>query len=284
MWTALDVFIGLTLSYALISLFCSIVQEFIAQALDSRGKLLVEALKTVNMRSVIANASVGLVKNPGWLIRLPWLTTWGSHSASSGLRSRIDTFVDNITGGRRLPHDISPANLANTLIQSSNLLVGGKVDPNFDSIVQGMKLPKNLEARLLTLSHTARQDVNAVKKEIESWFGDFTTQVQHWYTRRAQASSLVIGLFVAAWLNIDTISIAQTLYHDSAKRDAVVRIASQLDENGKIENCPEATAAPSDAPIELKSAAGKVKILHARDDSGASAELVDDAGLLQNSN
>ena len=158
-----------------------------------------------------------------------------------------------------MPHDISPANLANTLIQSSNLLVGGKVDPNFDSIVQGMKLPKNLEARLLTLSHTARQDVNAVKKEIESWFGDFTTQVQHWYTRRAQASSLVIGLFVAAWLNIDTISIAQTLYHDSAKRDAVVRIASQLDENGKIENCPEATAAPSDAPIELKSAAGKVK-------------------------
>ena len=144
MWTALDVFIGLTLSYALISLFCSIVQEFIAQALDSRGKLLVEALKTVNMRSVIANASVGLVKNPGWLIRLPWLTTWGSHSASSGLRSRIDTFVDNITGGRRLPHDISPANLANTLIQSSNLLVGGKVDPNFDSIVQGMKLPKNI--------------------------------------------------------------------------------------------------------------------------------------------
>lgn len=241
MWTALDVFIGLALSYALISLFCSIIQEFLAQALDSRGKLLVEALKTVNLGKVISNASAGLVKNPGWLMRLPWLTSWGSSSAPSKLGSRTDTFVDRITGGRRLPHDVSPANLANALVQGSSLLVAGVVAPNFDQVVQGMNLPRNLESRLLTLSHTARQDVSAVKKEIESWFGDFTTQVQHWYTRRAQAASLVIGMLVAVWLNVDTVNMAKTLYHDSAKRDAVVRIAAQLDKTGKVENCPESS-------------------------------------------
>lgn len=213
MWIALDIFIGLTLCYALISLFCSVIQEFIAQALDSRSTLLADALKDANLRTVIDNAAASLVKNPSWLMRLPWLTA----------------FVTRKTGGPRLPHDISPANLSMALLEGKPLVVSGAVAANFDATVRGMNLPKSLESRLLRLSATARQDVDAVRNEIEIWFTDFVAQVQHWYVRRAQVASLIIGLLVALCLNVDTIEIAKTLYHEPAKREAVAKLAVQID-------------------------------------------------------
>jgi hypothetical protein len=239
MWMALDIFIGLTLCYALISLFCSVIQEFIAQALDSRGKLLVEALKGVNLHDVILKAEAGVVKNPGWLLRLPWLTRWGASSVVSDWRTKINAMVDKNTGGVRLPHDISAANLTQSLIEGTGLITNGSVNNNFDATVQNMNLPKALASRLLGLSTTARQNVDVVKKEIETWFADFMDQVQHWYIRRAQAASMIIGFAVALSLNVDTVEIAKTLYHQPAKREAAVKLAAQVDKNGSSTICPE---------------------------------------------
>jgi hypothetical protein len=249
MWMALDIFIGLTLCYALISLFCSVIQEFIAQALDSRGKLLVEALKGVNLHEVIQKAETGVVKNPGWLLRLPWVTRWGGTAVaapavpSPDWREKLNNMVDKNTGGPRLPHDISPANLALALIEGSGLITSGVVTSNFDATVQGMNLPKALKSRLLALSADARENVDRVKKEIETWFTDFMAQVQHWYIRRAQAASMIIGLLVALSLNVDTIEIAKTLYHQPAKREAVVKLAAKIDASGESALCAEAKVA-----------------------------------------
>ena len=243
MWMALDIFIGLTLCYALISLFCSVIQEFIAQALDSRGKLLVEALKGVNLQAVIDKAEAGVVKNPGWLLRLPWLTRWGKTVTSAATapdwRTKLNTFIDEKTGGPRLPHDISPANLAVALVDGTGLITFGAVNQNFDATVQGMNLPKALESRLLGLSAGARQNVDVVKQEIEAWFSDFMAQVQHWYVRRAQAASLIIGLLVALCLNVDTLEIAKILYQQPAKREAAVKLAERINDSGNSVMCPE---------------------------------------------
>lgn len=245
MWIALDIFIGLTLCYALVSLFCSVVQEFIAQALDSRGKLLVEALKDASLQTVITKAEANLVPNPGWLIRVPWLTKWGSFGPSAAWRKKLSQWVDSFTGGRRLPHDISAANLATALIDGGSLVASGQVNANFETVVKDLDLPAGLKSRLLGLSATARANVDEVKQEIEKWFADFIAQVQHWYVRRAQAASLIIGFLVALCLNIDTIHIAKTLYHEPAKRDAVVKLAVQVDKQGQGVICPDAASAKS---------------------------------------
>ncbi len=142
---------------------------------------------------------------------------------ASNWASKLDDYVDEKTGVFRLPHDISPANLAIALVQGSPILTAGSNNQNFDTTVQGMALPKSLESQLLTLSATARGEADVVKKEIEAWFDDFMAQVQHWYARRAQVSSLIVGLFVAVFLNVDTIAMGKTLYYDSAKREAVVK-------------------------------------------------------------
>ena len=65
MWTALDIFIGLALCYALISLFCTAIQEFIAQALDSRGKLLVQALHSIDFAKLVEKLGTNFLANPG---------------------------------------------------------------------------------------------------------------------------------------------------------------------------------------------------------------------------
>jgi hypothetical protein len=109
---------------------------------------------------------------------------------------------------------------------------------------------------LLHLSATARQDVDSVRKEIQIWFTDFVAQVQHWYVRRAQAASLIIGLLVALCLNVDTIEIAKTLYHEPAKREAVAKLAVQIDkgESGGSKSvvCPGGENATKDTKGDIK--------------------------------
>lgn len=250
MWTVLDIFIGLALCYALISLFCSVIQEFIAQALDSRGKLLVEALKDAKLNKVITSAQANLVKNPGWLFRIPWFTNWGSFTQSGVLRKGVGEQLDEITGGRRLPHDVSAADLTNALLNGSTLIAQGKVATDFDNTVSAMALPDGLKSRLLNLSAAVRADVDMVKKEIEQWFGDFIGQVQHWYVRRAQAMSMVIGFVVAAGLNVDTIDIATTLYHDPAKRESSVKLAAQVvEKDGDSTLCKAKASAEKPKPV-----------------------------------
>ncbi len=119
------------------------------------------------------------------------------------------------------------------------------VNTHFETAVEGMNLPAGLKSRLLGLSATARANVDEVTQETEKWFADFITPVQHWYVRRAQAASLSIGLLVALYLNNDTIDIAKTLYHEPAKRDAVVRLAVEADKQGQCVMCPDATNARS---------------------------------------
>jgi hypothetical protein len=67
-----------------------------------------------------------------------------------------------------------------------------------------------------------------VSKEVTAWYEGFIAQVEHWYTRRAQAISLVIALVAAAAFNVDTMRIGRELYASSALRDQAVAGAAEI--------------------------------------------------------
>ena len=330
MWTALDIFIGLALCYALISLFCTAIQEFIAQMLDSRGKLLVRALASIDFERLIEKLSTNFLANPGWLGSLLSPTkqlkssdadkkTHGDSAkawffkrlmtdltradvakdlpnAAGQITERksaltsvevIDKFdipvrlkarlralseearndVDKVKAAvekwfgdflpqgkppkgrlsKRLMTDPTPENLAKTISSGMGLIADGKSALTSDVAINNLEVPDGLKARLLALSDAARIDVDKVNAEVQKWCGDFLAEVNHWFTRRAQIASLLIGFGVALALNVDTIELATKLNNDPVLREAAVKAAGKLVADGKLKDCPDPTSAAGNA-------------------------------------
>ena len=249
MWTALDIFIGLALCYALISLFCTAIQEFIAQMLDLRGKLLVRALKSIDFPALVEKLGTNFLANPAWVAStlLPTSPTSQAKSleeqkarsaSANGWGSKNWARLTNFVLGRRLMADPTAENLAMTISSGMKLIVNGKAAIADDTTIDALPVPEGLKARLRALSTTARDDVDKVKVEVEKWCGDFLAEVNHWFTRRAQVVSLIIGFAVALALNVDTIEIATKLNNDPVLRDAAVKAAGKLVADDKLKDCP----------------------------------------------
>jgi hypothetical protein len=210
MWSALDVAVGLTLTYALIAVVCTAIQEFIAQLFNSRGKMLAQLLAQQNLGDVHAAIANGLTKNPGFLA-----------NKTSGTK-----------GSAHAPHYIPAGEFVGA--------VYAKVKVASDQaklVVDG--LPDGLKTRLEALNLDPQKSADQIKLAIEQWYGDFMDQVNHWYTRRAQVISLVIGIAVAFALHVDTFRIARTLYADEAIRTEMVKLAKGYDAGTGASLCAE---------------------------------------------
>ena len=270
MWTALDIFIGLALCYALISLFCTAIQEFIAQIFDWRGKLLVRALYSVDFEKLVEKLGTNFLANPGNLGSWRSGTSQKTSLEPKSLEPQKDTSGSPATDSdqskppiliqsRRLMADPTPENLAKTISSGMGLIANGASELKSDGAINNLKVPDGLKARLLALSDDARKDVDKVKAEVEKWCGDFLAEVNHWFTRRAQVVSLMIGFAVALALNVDTIEIATKLKNDPVAREAAVKTAEKLVADGKLKDCPRPNdpAAKSDADAKKKGASHK---------------------------
>ena len=252
MWTALDIFIGLALCYALISLFCTAIQEFIAQMLDLRGALLVQALHSINFAKLAEKLGTNFLANPGnlgsWqsgtpqiLSRTPQEVIGASKPPANDPLKIAPEAKKILVPNRRLMSDPTPENLAKTISSGMNLIKEGVSALTSDTAINELEIPDGLKARLLALSEEARKDVDKVKAEVEKWCGDFLAEVNHWFTRRAQVVSLIIGFAVALALNVDTIELATKLSNDPVLREAAVKVAGQLVADGKLKDCPKLT-------------------------------------------
>lgn len=272
MWTALDIFIGLALCYALVSLFCSALQEFIAQAFNSRGKFLVEALKTVRLDGLTNLMQPDLVNNPGMLFANLFKKGWGvvgkattasaaEKAGSDVARIQQDIIKTNdstataalaraqqVASQWRLPHDIPADVFARALLARFNLLANGELAEGFKMKVEIAALPPALQARLVGLIDAKQASVDTVISGVSEWYKGFTAQVEHWYTRRSQVVSLLIGLAVAVVLNVDTFAIVKSLRDDPAKRAAVVEYAKTVSDDGGLAKCPVPAAGTVPAP------------------------------------
>jgi hypothetical protein len=246
MWTALDVFIGLTLCYALVSLICTVIQEFMAQLFDSRGKLLREALSKIKLDSLIKDLGESASANPGGLSKLP-----GAGAIMKSLASDPESTVDDANAKPhwierifrpRFTHNLDAKSMAIGAISHFNLLSDGDAKLKTDAQIKDLKLPKPLELRLLALSSDARKSVETINREVAAWSEEFLGNVAHWFTRRAQIWSLVIGMAMAFALNVDTIKIANALYSNDAAREAAVAVAKKYTADGKLEGCPDPLA------------------------------------------
>ena len=93
---------------------------------------------------------------------------------------------------------------------------------------------KSLDTLLIGIEDKAGEAADKIaeaKTRVESWFNNSMERLGGAYKRRMQVVAIVIGITVAAALNVDTGAIVTSLWKDPAIRQAVVTQASQLQES-----------------------------------------------------
>lgn len=109
------------------------------------------------------------------------------------------------------------------------------------ALAENTQITEQVRRGLIPLVDAAGNDVAKVRENIETWYNASMDRVSSWYKRRAQVTILIIGLFVAITVNVDTVTIAKRLSTDKALRESLVA-ASQAYAQA------HATASPTPKP------------------------------------
>ncbi|MEO5815958.1 MAG: hypothetical protein ABIT20_11830 [Gemmatimonadaceae bacterium] len=140
--------------------------------------------------------------------------------------------------GRALPSYVPARNFADTLIdlairgpvKSEYAIMQTDAVPSVASLranVGRLRSPQLIRAVLTAMDH-AGNDMNVVRQNIQTWFDSGMDRVSGQYKRHTHFWLFVIGLVLAAGLNVNAIAITNHLARNKAVREALVARASEV--------------------------------------------------------
>jgi hypothetical protein len=237
---ALDLALGMSFVFLLLSLLASAIQEWIASLLALRSATLEKGLRSmldsdgqvppgvsypqlthgIPARNLVDE----LYAHP--LIRALYKDTWWPLARSS-----------TAFGGARLPSYISPRAFALALSDTiAPTAYAPEVFPpataSYDVLaaVRGavleMNVPNGVKHRLVVLIDDARGDVDEFRNRLEAWFDDTMARVSGWYKRQTQLILAGLAVLVTITLNANTLTIGDQLWRNPTVRAAVVAAAT----------------------------------------------------------
>jgi hypothetical protein len=193
----IDVSIGIILMYLLLSLICTIVNEFAAGLMRLRAKTLATGLRN-------------LIDDPNLL------TAFQGHGLIAG-QTRV---------ARGQPSYLAGRTVALALIDC--------LDPNkpvalvSEVVTAASNLPpSNVRDAILTAAAAAGNDIEKLRTAMAQWFDDSMDRLSGVFKRYAHWLSLAIGLLIAIALNADTFAVANSLWHDGALRAQIAASAGR---------------------------------------------------------
>ncbi len=235
----LEVGIGLTFFYLLLSVMCSAIQEWISGLLALRGE---------NLRKGIANLLHDReIKGAGALLF--------SHPLIKSLAKPSRSYT--IMGEKqRRPSYIPPKLFTSVLLDlladqdHGRHIVGDDLKGLIESISEESWVTGDLKRTLTVFANEAANDLDKFRDRIEEWYSDCMDRVSGWYKRKAQAIIFGISLTLAFAINADTLTVVSTLWNDSALRTRITYLAettvSPDEQKGQDQGEIESAAAPKE--------------------------------------
>ena len=197
----LDVAIGLALTYMLLGLIASALQESVAVVLKWRGRQLRDGITNLLAGDgAVAGAAAALARDVH------------AHALVQG------------TSGSGLPSYVSARNFTLALF---DVLSAGTQAAAFGQIERGVAALPDCRAKqsLAALIVRANGDLNALRSSVETWYDDAMDRLSGDYKRWSHYFALVFGLAVAVVFNVDSINLAHSLWEDPSLRAAYVAAA-----------------------------------------------------------
>jgi hypothetical protein len=229
----LEVSIGLVFVFLLISLILTAVMESVEVITKSRATDLEKALSEL----LADRDGTGLRKK---LYEHPLIAAMyaGDYAAT-----RFDADGKKVGGGsRQSPSYIPRQQFALALL---DLARAGEVEG---------KVHEALE----TMRQSVGGDIERLRTEVESWYDGAMQRASGWFRRRKQFLLFWIGLFVAVALNVNAVTIAQSLATNAALRQAVTTLAEK-----SADTLAPALAESPDGTLN-EAAAEQARVLHAQ--------------------
>jgi hypothetical protein len=253
---ALDVAIALALMYLMLSLLCTIINEFIAsKLLGLRAASLASGLQQIlddplvrqkfYGHGLIAGSTNAVAKSDNLLMPLIWnrgdlpaavnsLATPGAAAAPAAGPNAVPqappaagpNTVPQAPSPEDHPSYISSSNFASALLGS---LDTGKPIPVFADVVTAVTAmsPSNLRSALLSALTAAQGDLDSFRKNVANWFDDSMERLSGAYKRHLKLISILVGIVVAVVFNADSFRVASTLWTDPVLRAQVVATAAE---------------------------------------------------------
>lgn len=227
-FSALEVVIGLSFLYFVLSLVCSTVCEAIASKLGWRAKMLEQAVLNLLSGSDHITASGRSLATQFWDNPLVQALSRPQKPGSSGasrpsyIPSRI--FVSALVDLGASTH----LERAHAGKQPTAKAVTGV---ELLDAIQGIDNEKIRHA-LLTIYRDADGQAVRFRRGAEQWFDDSMERVSGWYRRHVQRVLWIAAAVLVIALNVDTIQVGKVLWTDDAARAAVVARAEKVANQG----------------------------------------------------
>src|SRR5215467_1352300 len=201
--TTLDIALGITFLYLLLSLVVTAVQEVIETLIKLRAAHLAKGIEKLLGSSMAKN----FFANPLIMAFSP--NQW-------------------FGPGTRKPSYIPSRAFAVTVL---DLIAPAKISDvrKIDDVRTGVsKLPDgDLRRSLTLLMDESEQRLDAFEHALEGWFNGQMDRVTGWYKRKVQLIVMAIALVMTVGLNADSIAIVKRLSNDSALRASLVTLAQE---------------------------------------------------------
>ena len=193
-----DVALGLTLLYSVLSLVASVVKEWVSTLFSLRAK---------NLR-----------KGIGTLIGNDYAEQLYGHP-----------LVNTLAKGKKKPSYIGSDTFASALVdllaqdEDGNLVVA--MENKAAKLVDRVGDDSELKAPLRAMANLGAEKVDDLRHQVAGWFDEGMNRVSGWYRRQTQLIIFAIGAVVAVSANASTVHVVQDLWRDDALRYAIAQEA-----------------------------------------------------------
>lgn len=200
--TVLDVVLGITFVYLLLSVICSTLKEWISGMFDMRANTL-----EIGIKRLLVDDNVR--------------KQFYAHPIISGLSK------ETTSNGVVKPSYIAATDFAGALIDV--LAPAGRGPTTFTGLRSTIEaLPdENTRRTLLVLIDKSEGDVTLARKNVEAWFDSSMERVSGWYKRKIQKIIIGLAFIITVISNADTFVIVDALWKQPAIRQGVASAAEK---------------------------------------------------------
>ncbi|MEM6841087.1 MAG: hypothetical protein AAF632_02570 [Bacteroidota bacterium] len=225
----LDVAIGMTFIFLLLSLICTALNEIIETYLKKRAVDLERGIRTLLQDS----DGKGLASK---LYNHPLISGLFKGEYDPNKIKKNGEYKSRCT----LPSYIPSQNFAIALMDAVGLAsVDNKVSPqalkSLKDTIGGIE-KESVKKALLALANNTGDNIDKFRTNIEAWYDSSMDRVAGWYKRRAQIITFCLGLFLAVALNADSIAIFKSLTNNPALRSSLIAASQELIDSQNEEN------------------------------------------------
>lgn len=218
----LEIAIGMVFVYLSLSLVCSGINEWIASIFQLRAELLEKWLEEQLTKQPTGAALPGATDTD-------YITKFKEHPLIKALYQQAPS--SNKPPANRLMGALFRASRKPSYIPSRTFALAmldmvAPVDRATGSrtlTTVGTPLDQTMQA----LIDDAGTDAETIRQNIEKWFNDAMERLSGWYKQRTKLLILVLSIAVTLALNVNSIQVFNSLYHDGTVRAAVVAAAQQ---------------------------------------------------------